>query len=191
MVDYSKWDRMDFGDSSDDDSDMVPTQRLTSQDGPTNIRSTDELPAPKLAQGERIDVYYGRTDNTTGYKEYSCVVVQTAEHTIEYYDDVYDPRGGCKYKVLYEVPMNRMHFLYEEGEKTPSRGFVPSPLKERVLKYWKFQRGSRCPWMKHRETILFAMSTQRGSAEAAGKIISSPLLGDIIKRSLCMFNEIL
>jgi hypothetical protein len=145
MVDYSKWDRMDFGDSSDDDSDMVPTQRLTSQDGPTNIRSTDELPAPKLAQGERIDVYYGRTDNTTGYKEYSCVVVQTAEHTIEYYDDVYDPRGGCKYKVLYEVPMNRMHFLYEEGEKTPSRGFVPSPLKERVLKYWKFQRGSRCP----------------------------------------------
>ena len=32
MVDYSKWDRMDFGDSSDDDSDMVATQRLTSQD---------------------------------------------------------------------------------------------------------------------------------------------------------------
>ena len=105
MVDYSKWDRMDFGDSSDDDSDMVASQRLTSQDRQTKIRSTDELPAPKLAQGERIDVYYGRTDNTTGYKEYSCVVIQTTEHTIEYYDDVYEPRGGCKYKVLYEVPI--------------------------------------------------------------------------------------
>ena len=145
MVDYSKWDRMDFGDSSNDDSDMVASQRLTSQDRPPKIRSIDELPAPKLAQGKQIDVLYGRTDNTTGYKEFSCVVVQTAENTIEYYDDVYEPRGDCKYQVLYEVPMDQMHTLYKAGEEKPSRGFIPSPLKERVLKYWQDHRGSRGP----------------------------------------------
>mmetsp|Transcript_31680 Transcript_31680/g.38814 ORF Transcript_31680/g.38814 Transcript_31680/m.38814 type:complete len:107 (-) Transcript_31680:212-532(-) len=87
----------------------------------------------------RIDVYYGRTDNTTGYKEYSCVVMQTAETSIKYYDDIYEPHSGCNYKILCEVPMNELGRLCADAgvAKPCVVGWVPSPLKERVLRYWK------------------------------------------------------
>ena len=70
----------------------------------------------------RIDVFYGRTDNTRGYKEYSCVVVQTSETgNLQYYDDLYEPRPGCNYRILYEVPMSNLPSLC-------SRAGVPTPV---------------------------------------------------------------
>lgn len=88
----------------------------------------------------RIDVFYGRTDNTRGYKEYSCVVVQTSEtDRLTYYDDLYEPQRGCNYKVLYEVPMSRLGSLCSKaGVETPhSVDWVKSPLKEVVLEEFK------------------------------------------------------
>lgn len=87
----------------------------------------------------RIDVFYGRTDNTTGYKEYGCVVVETADDMIQYYDDVYEPRD-CSYKVLYEVSGRQLQALIEQEpacEPLHIVGWVTSPLKDRVLAAWK------------------------------------------------------
>jgi len=88
---------------------------------------------------ERIDVYYGRTDDTTGYKEYSCVVVQTAEAEINYCGDIYCPQPDCHYEVLREIPMSEFHQLLKKEPQysRPGIGWVTSPLKERILRYWK------------------------------------------------------
>lgn len=89
----------------------------------------------------RIDVFYGRTDNTRGYKEFTAVVVSTSEtRVLEYYDDLYEPRG-CDYKVLFEVPMNYLPTLCARAEVKEPNGpqWVRSPLKEIILEYWKQQ----------------------------------------------------
>ena len=91
--------------------------------------------------GYRVDVYYARTDNTRGCKEWSCVVVHTRgdrKTGLRYYDDVYEPHESCDYKVLYEVPMYKMDaMLMEMNESLNSRQWVSSPIKERVLQFWK------------------------------------------------------
>jgi hypothetical protein len=88
----------------------------------------------------RIDVFYGRTDNTTGHKEYTCVVVDTSETAkLRYYDDLYEPYLDYKYKILFEVPMGEMKSLETKAgaKMTCVIGWVQSPLKEVVLQYWK------------------------------------------------------
>lgn len=94
-----------------------------------------------LSAGQRIDVYYGRTDNTPGDKEYTCVVVQTSVHgSLQYSDDLYSPARGCQYKILNAVPMSRLQDLCDQEPKVSrpnSDGFVSSPLNERVLDYCK------------------------------------------------------
>lgn len=89
---------------------------------------------------ERTDVFYGRTDGTIGYKEYSAVVVKTAEtDQFRYLDDLYDPHPQCKYTVLFTVPPREMPILCKKvGVKEPDTvGWVKSPLKEVILDYWK------------------------------------------------------
>mmetsp|Transcript_9113 Transcript_9113/g.20594 ORF Transcript_9113/g.20594 Transcript_9113/m.20594 type:complete len:94 (-) Transcript_9113:481-762(-) len=88
----------------------------------------------------RIDVFYGRTDNTRGYKEYTCVIVETSETgPLQYYDDLYEPQPGCHYKVLYEVPMSNLSNLYKKAgvDRVGGVGWIQSPLKEVVLDFWK------------------------------------------------------
>ena len=88
----------------------------------------------------RIDVFYGRTDNTTGYKEYTCVVVDTSESgNLQYFGDLYEPRPGCNYKILFEVPMDSLPSLYQKAgvARLNTVGWVKSPLKEVVLEYWR------------------------------------------------------
>ena len=85
-----------------------------------------------------IKVLYAKTDNTTGYKEFGCVVLRTTEDEIKYYGDVYEPAEGCRYKVLYEVGDNEtMRLVAEEPAcEFPQRGWVSPPLRERVLRVW-------------------------------------------------------
>mmetsp|Transcript_26370 Transcript_26370/g.81131 ORF Transcript_26370/g.81131 Transcript_26370/m.81131 type:complete len:292 (+) Transcript_26370:447-1322(+) len=56
----------------------------------------------------RLDVFYGRTDNERGNKQYGAVVVFTAAKKIDYYDDVYEPKGK-KFKVLCEIGGYELH----------------------------------------------------------------------------------
>ena len=88
----------------------------------------------------QIDVFYGRTDGTPGYKEYTCVVVRTTETvSLLYFDDLYEPHEGCDYKILFEVPMDRMKSLCKKAgvNNITIVGWVESPLKEVILEYWK------------------------------------------------------
>ena len=87
----------------------------------------------------RIDVYYGRTDGTIGYKEYSCVVVRTTETaSLSYFDDLYEPHPGCDYKILFEVPPERLGSLCQKaGVKECGGGWIKEPLKGVILNYWK------------------------------------------------------
>lgn len=94
----------------------------------------------------RIDVFYGRTDGTPGYKEYSCVVVRTAETgQLRYYGDLYEPMAGCNYQVLYEVDMNKLHSLCSKaGLEIPnSPQWIRSPLKDLVLEEWRKHESNR------------------------------------------------
>jgi len=93
----------------------------------------------------RIDVFYGRTDNTPGYKEYSCVVVRTSETSnLRYYDDLYEPYEGCNYQILYEVPMSTLSSLCAKaGVAKPNMvQWIQSPLKDVVLEEWRSQATS-------------------------------------------------
>jgi len=88
----------------------------------------------------RIDVFYGRTDNTPGYKEYTCVVVRTAESgNLRYYDDLYEPAQGCNYQILYEVPMSNLPSLCAKaGVNRPNTPqWIRSPLKDLILQEWR------------------------------------------------------
>jgi hypothetical protein len=81
---------------------------------------------------KRLDVFYGRTDNTMGFKEYACCVVRTAEAQIKYYDDVYEP-WDCEYEVLWEVSNYDVKSKF--GFKPPSTvGFVAKELKHVILR---------------------------------------------------------
>ncbi|KAL3800692.1 hypothetical protein ACHAWO_013234 [Cyclotella atomus] len=87
---------------------------------------------------ERIDVFYGRTDGTIGYKQYSAVVVETAEvDELRYFNDLYDPLS--KYEILYEVPPGKMPELCKKaGVPEPNTvGWIKAPLKEVILDYYK------------------------------------------------------
>ena len=122
-----------------------PNEEEIKQETTVARKSSSTKTTPLLRNGERIDVFYGRTDNTTGYKEYSCVVVQTKEKTIQYYGDVYEP-CECRYKVLYEVPMHALERLCAQEPATdypPSRGWVTGALKEKVLHCWKSHNSER------------------------------------------------
>ena len=80
------------------------------------------------------------SDSTSGLKEYTCVVVRTAETAnLKYHDDLYEPRQGCDYKILFEVPMDRLKSLYRKSGvgNIGIVGWVESPLKEAILEYWK------------------------------------------------------
>ena len=93
----------------------------------------------------RVDVFYGRTDNTPGYKEYSCVVVRTAETgNLRYYGDLYEPAQGCNYEILYELPMSNMSSLCARAGVARPNGpqWIRSPLKDLVLKEWSSQGSS-------------------------------------------------
>ena len=90
----------------------------------------------------RIDVFYGRTDNTPGYKEYSCVVVRTGETgNLKYYGDLYEPAQGCNYEILYELPMSNLPSLCARAGVSKPNGpqWIQSPLKDLVLQKWKSQ----------------------------------------------------
>ena len=53
-------------------------------------------------QKNRIDVFYGRTEGETGYKEYAAVIVRTNEQDLDYGYDMYEePRNS--YQILKEV----------------------------------------------------------------------------------------
>ena len=90
----------------------------------------------------RIDVYYGRTDDTPGYKEYTAVVVKTTEtneNNLQYFGDLYEPRPDCDYKILFEVPMSKLPSLCKKARVNENSvgGWIKSPLKEVILEYWK------------------------------------------------------
>lgn len=88
----------------------------------------------------RIDVYYGRTDGTPGYKEYTAVVVKTTETaSLQYFDDLYEPSPGCDYKIMFEVPPERISYLCQKAGVNEGSvgGWVQEPLKRVILKYWK------------------------------------------------------
>ena len=92
----------------------------------------------------RVDVFYGRTDGTPGYKEYTCVVVRTAETVkLRYHDDLYEPMQGCNYQILYEVPMSNMPSLCAQAgvEKPDCVQWILSPLNEVVIREWHKQEG--------------------------------------------------
>jgi hypothetical protein len=77
----------------------------------------------------RIDVFYGRTDGTPGYKEYSCVVVRTTETgQLRYYGDLYEPMAGCNYKVLYEVDMNKLSSLLLKSWRRDTKWSPVDPI---------------------------------------------------------------
>jgi hypothetical protein len=89
--------------------------------------------AARLGGGatQRLDVFFGRTDNTRGYKQYACVIVSTAAETIQYWDDVYEPRD-CEYTVLEAVDSSEVESKY--GIPASSTvGWVAEPLKGRML----------------------------------------------------------
>jgi hypothetical protein len=126
---------------------MVAVTTTSSGEQSDDINGPEtSFPAPKQesnpetaskVNSDRIDVFYGRTDNTPGDKEYSCVVVQTSESNIKYYGDVYEPYEGCRYKILYEIPMTQLRTLRLPDDERLNTGWVFSPTKERVLQYWK------------------------------------------------------
>ena len=85
----------------------------------------------------RIEVFYGRTDGTPGYKEYTCVVVKTTETaTLKYSVDLYTPSTGCDYKILFEVPPERLGSLCKKAGVN-ERIFQSIGWIQSVLKYWK------------------------------------------------------
>jgi hypothetical protein len=108
----------------------------------------------------RIDVFYGRADGTIGYKEYTAVVVRTTEtNKLEYYDDLYEPRSGCDYEILFEVPMSYLPMLCGQAgvDKPNVVGWITSPLKEVILKYWEKKKknsGSNETQMIHGISLL-------------------------------------
>lgn len=108
---------------------------------PQGLRSTTSTGASRGSSTAqpRIDVFYGRTDGTIGYKEYSAVVVKTTEtEDLHYFDDLYEPRAGCDYEVLFEVDVDNLPMLCRKAgvDKPNIVGWVESPLKEVVLEHW-------------------------------------------------------
>lgn len=93
----------------------------------------------------RIDVFYGRTDGTPGYKEYTCVVVRTAETgKLRYHGDLYEPAQGCNYEILYEVPMSNLPSLCARAGVQEPDGpqWVRPPLKDIILQEWRSRSSS-------------------------------------------------
>jgi len=83
----------------------------------------------------RLDVFYGRTDNERGCKQYGAVVVFTTAKKIDYYDDVYEPKGE-KFKVLCEIGDHELRRLAAQEPvcRVPSSsGWVQPPLRDRVF----------------------------------------------------------
>merc|ERR1719464_1634910 len=105
-----------------------------------------------------IGVYYCRTDDTPGYKEYTCVVLEALKTAngsapmIEYSGTIYDyniaKMNGdpiplsYNYRVKFEVPMNMLDGLCEKAGTSLKRmvGWIEGPLKDQVLQYWKVKR---------------------------------------------------
>lgn len=104
------------------------------------MNEQEETVAAAATVQPRIDVYYGRTDGTIGYKEYSCVVVRTTETgSLSYFDDLYEPHPGCDYKILFEVPPERLASLCRKAgvNENSCGGWIKEPLKGVILNYWK------------------------------------------------------
>lgn len=118
----------------------APNQQTTRNETISAVAAAFEQ-HPTQPNDSRIDVFYGRTDNTPGDKEYTCVVVKTSEReSLRYNDDLYCPARGCQYKILNELPMSKLADLCNMAPavSVPSLvGFVSFPLKERVLEYCK------------------------------------------------------
>lgn len=119
--------------------------RLSSSSSSSSSASPG-LPSLSSSAPFHTDVYYGKTDNETGYKEYTCVVIQmcggrkTPDHCPR--EGLYFPNVGSKYKILNEVPMNRLKEVC--GNDFPHvTGFVSSPFRERVLNYCKQNPGTK------------------------------------------------
>ena len=104
------------------------------------LMNKQEAVAAATGKSQRIDVYYGRTDGTPGYKEYSCVVVRTTETgSLSYFDDLYEPHPGCDYKILFEVPPESLSSLCKKAgvNENSCGGWIKEPLKGVILNYWK------------------------------------------------------
>jgi hypothetical protein len=79
---------------------------------------------------KRIDVYYGRTEGETGYKEYGTLIVVTAENDIQYGKDVYEEPFN-KYRILKEISDSEL--LSEYDQKVNTKGWITGCLKETIL----------------------------------------------------------
>ena len=92
-----------------------------------------------VVSGERVDVFYGRTEGETGYKEYGAVIVLTTEvKNLRYSYDLYDPYHDCKYTILKEIGDDELKIFTDDGKRPFNTvSWITNPFRRKILNKYK------------------------------------------------------